>query len=514
MRRFIFLLLIFTTVLLNAVTMEVPAVTSDGFGTLTPLEISYNSNFTGVYVSIYPYSGESFQHSLRSAITFRNLSEYSLEHGLFARGYTNDSQGSIDGPSAGVALSLMLDSIIENRTLRPDITITGGISDDGQILPVGGLWEKYYASDEAGMNGFLVPPSDPTTRAGLCSLYYIYNTPVHEYSNYSYAKSLFFGSEVPSFYLNFTYVPYNLSNLTSAGENYSIIYDTVRNIIDGEFSLLNNSLCVEAVPYYLNKVNLAKDLLERGYVYSAGNEAFGVFGDIRLISNPPTQKSVKMDYSLLKSCLDDVNSSLKSCGDPMLYSQAELRYFWASDVYDSLNLSEAHSPISYMYDQLLLSRGILWCSLSQSILENCPSGELNPLQFQPVVEGYLLNSTANTDLAKAKLAYDRGLYGASLIEIAYSKSGEAPPVSSAHSSWALMLINHSYYLNVTESSSSSAVWNMAVWMDYLIDSSISNHSAISVSEPKDNLCNDLIFPAFIVVSVVLGFLLLNRKCRC
>ncbi|MBC7335896.1 MAG: ATP-dependent protease, Lon family, partial [Clostridia bacterium] len=65
--------------------------------------------------------------------------------------------GNIDGPSAGAAICLALLSAIENRPVYQDVAITGEISIQGKIKPVGGLAEKIYGAKQAGMRLVLVP---------------------------------------------------------------------------------------------------------------------------------------------------------------------------------------------------------------------------------------------------------------------------------------------------------------------------------------------------------------------
>lgn len=65
--------------------------------------------------------------------------------------------GRIDGPSAGVAVVVAIISALEERPIRQDVAITGEISIQGQIKPVGGVYEKLYGARRAGINCVLVP---------------------------------------------------------------------------------------------------------------------------------------------------------------------------------------------------------------------------------------------------------------------------------------------------------------------------------------------------------------------
>lgn len=65
--------------------------------------------------------------------------------------------GRIDGPSAGTAILLSIVSALEARPIRQDIAITGEISIQGRVKPVGGVFEKIYGARQAGIQQVFVP---------------------------------------------------------------------------------------------------------------------------------------------------------------------------------------------------------------------------------------------------------------------------------------------------------------------------------------------------------------------
>jgi len=62
-----------------------------------------------------------------------------------------------DGPSAGVAMATSLASLLCQRTVRPDVAMTGEISLRGVVLPVGGIKEKCVAAARAGIRTVILP---------------------------------------------------------------------------------------------------------------------------------------------------------------------------------------------------------------------------------------------------------------------------------------------------------------------------------------------------------------------
>lgn len=83
-------------------------------------------------------------------LTGKDISAYDL--------HVNAIGGAkIDGPSVGAALVLLLLSALTNKPLWQDIAVTGEISLQGRLKPVGGIFEKLHGAKQAGMSRVILP---------------------------------------------------------------------------------------------------------------------------------------------------------------------------------------------------------------------------------------------------------------------------------------------------------------------------------------------------------------------
>jgi ATP-dependent Lon protease len=107
--------------------------------------------------------GEVMQESMQAALTWVRSNAVSL--GL-AEDFTKEIDlhihvpaGAIpkDGPSAGVTMATVLVSLLTDTPVLPLTAMTGEITLSGNVLPVGGIKEKFLAARRAGVQTIILP---------------------------------------------------------------------------------------------------------------------------------------------------------------------------------------------------------------------------------------------------------------------------------------------------------------------------------------------------------------------
>jgi ATP-dependent Lon protease len=107
--------------------------------------------------------GEVMQESMQAALTWvrSNASTLGLEED-FTREidlHIHVPAGAIpkDGPSAGVTMATALVSLMTDKPIHPLTAMTGEITLSGNVLPVGGIKEKFLAAKRAGVRDVILP---------------------------------------------------------------------------------------------------------------------------------------------------------------------------------------------------------------------------------------------------------------------------------------------------------------------------------------------------------------------
>jgi ATP-dependent Lon protease len=107
--------------------------------------------------------GDVMKESARIALSYvrGHRDELGLEPDTFAdkEFHVHVPAGAIpkDGPSAGITMTTALASLLSGRPVKHTIGMTGEVTLQGRVLPIGGLKQKVLAAHAAGLTDVIMP---------------------------------------------------------------------------------------------------------------------------------------------------------------------------------------------------------------------------------------------------------------------------------------------------------------------------------------------------------------------
>jgi len=300
----LFLILLFSSqalAVLESGTMKIYAVTNEGNGLGAVMELGIEPGNGTVWVASEPLVGTSTQSAAKIAKEVaknyaKNVDKYDYKFRI------SSNASVVEGPSAGAAMTLLIISLLTDKPLSEQVSLTGTINEDGSVGPIGGAFEKTKAASKEGIKLFMIPKGEAiqTVRLpdGVKSINMLDYGPkelgvkiveistIDDVLKYAYSDigsiDVNENSEqlIPDFVPNPISYAENLSPMKNLTNNYldetSQLIESARNSVST--TLIDDTSLINALLETLNSsqqtMHQAEILNDQNYLYSAANFAF------------------------------------------------------------------------------------------------------------------------------------------------------------------------------------------------------------------------------------------------
>ena len=130
-------------------------------GEMLPIEVTVIPNGAG-RLELTGSLGDVMKESCKIALSYikANAEKYGITTDFSKIDiHIHAPEGAVpkDGPSAGITLTTALLSVLTQRSVKGDVAMTGEVTLQGRVLPIGGLKEKAMAAYREGIKTVIIP---------------------------------------------------------------------------------------------------------------------------------------------------------------------------------------------------------------------------------------------------------------------------------------------------------------------------------------------------------------------
>ncbi|MFH1448513.1 MAG: S16 family serine protease [Candidatus Micrarchaeota archaeon] len=418
--------------------MVVPSVNDAGDGQLVAIKLKIREGDGTVYIATAPIVGSLTQESGQTATQVatemtgheRNTCDVLLKIGEM-------ELSSIDGPSAGAAITLLLLSALGNNTLRDDFTITGTIEPNGIIGPVGGIPIKAQAAADAGLDLLVTPYLSAEERIMLDVLGHGVNITIVQVENIQEAERIAFSRGAPNITgpkLRVVQVP-SVPDMGFLNPKIIPFERIARDIIE----YARND--VDSMPeeqseykdYFSNQLDIAEDSVDKRYIYTGANTAFITWIDIGFLkSSGVGRNEIEKRLDGIEECYQNALDAKASRDNWEWVVGGQLRASWAKKKISGINNESFKNQVKTLETLRDVTYAENWCVASKSLMDIEGRETIDLEMFKPIAietidaaEEYLhgrkdLFPDQNWHLEAAKQEFDDGLYGAAVYDATYA----------------------------------------------------------------------------------------------
>ncbi len=355
--------------------MKIFAVTTEGTAVTADLFLTIESGSGEIWTNVYPLVGTTTQSA---AITAVDVAEnYSSETKNLDFKFDIDSDASIvEGPSAGSAMALLAISMLQDKRLNERIGITGTISSQGKIGPVGGVFAKTEEANNQGLKLFMIPKGE--SRQVIKEDGSVKTINLVNYAAENWEMKVVEVSSIDEV-LNFAFseideIDVNVSVVSEIKEflpeplleeqDMKIMKQLAKKMLDeskikvkGARNALSNTTLSDAdVSFLLSTLNSAEQALiegetlyEKNYLYSAANNVFIAKIYASLVKDVAENPSIlNSDSKLFSLKVDDLKTNITVLKESL----------------------DAFIPLDYLEWHIAAKQRLLWAKINVEKIED------------------------------------------------------------------------------------------------------------------------------------------------
>ena len=463
------------------------AVTGENTGGVFQLHVEVKPGSGSTYTSVNPRTGLSTQESEDTAATYAFSSTGVDKRQCDVLLSMNGDFGgnSVDGPSAGGAMTAAMIAALTNRTIRQDVVMTGTISPDGKVGAVGGIIEKGKGAADAGAKYFITPKLMVHEAILLAALSKNRDFHAIDVENLSQAEAILFSNYSANFSSNFTPdskpLPAGLPSLKMDADlgrfallSKKVVGELQAKVAQAYPSGSDTPETSQLHSYFNKETAKYNSLIPMGYVFTAANSAFLLSIDVEYAKIGDATVDLAGSISDVKNCISSLPVANKTRENLHWAIGSDLRRIWATERLNQTLEARADQGGYTTLRDLLFSNS--WCGISRGLAsqaddvggEPVDESKLAPLANKELLsakEAFSGSKKSDYDalwhLQNAEWANSTGQYGASIYESAYARvmqeaaSGNIENVSDAAkrlsseqrtSLWGKIYQGHGQYL--------------------------------------------------------------------
>ncbi len=441
--RLIFIVLAILSIGFSACTGQaqhfIPAVVENGGG-LVEIKVQSMPGNGDVFITTYPHTGISTQESIDNAVYYASTkTTANVENCDVLASINGKTAEYVDGPSAGVAFSVLAYAAFNNEEIRKDTTVTGAVDKDGVVGRVGGLYEKALAASRNNVKYLLTPPQSVHERILLSQVKKTYGLQVYEIENADDAINFMVHGETPA-ELPLPQIETEFEDLPASSNPSIELFKGVTNkLIDLERN------AVQAIPtdeegigdiknLFLEEIKRQETLVRKGYQFTAANEAFLNYIAASTAANAANPMTVDLGRKVqeIRTCIAALPATQKTEANFEWIMGADMRKVWAEQRLSEVDIRDAQlAEEKYAaYNELMYADA--WCFISKTLHEESGTGSngLDEGTLRPIAEEKLLeaqernisNSEWLNHYETAQMLFNDGKYGAAALDASFAIS--------------------------------------------------------------------------------------------